>query len=114
MRRLIEDGVKTGEFVAADAALVTRAMLGALNWTITWFRPDGPQSADVVGADHVGVPGARHHGGTDGREWPDTQERSMPVESRVRVSFSVNGEAVDLVIDGLARRCSRSCARTCS
>ena len=26
----------------------TRAMLGALNWTVTWFRPDGPHDADTV------------------------------------------------------------------
>lgn len=50
VRRLIEGGIASGEFVATDAALVTRAMLGALNSTITWFRPDGPQSADVVGS----------------------------------------------------------------
>jgi len=48
LRRLIADGVSAGEFVAPDAALVTRAMLGALNWTVTWFRPDGPQDAEVV------------------------------------------------------------------
>ena len=50
LRRLIEDGAAAGEFVAVDAALITRAMLGALNWTVTWFRPDGPQPADAVGA----------------------------------------------------------------
>jgi AcrR family transcriptional regulator len=49
VRRLVELGMATGEFARADAALVTRAMLGALNWTATWFRPDGPQSADQVG-----------------------------------------------------------------
>jgi len=48
LRRLIEDGVRAGDFVAADPALVTRAMLGALNWTVTWFRPDGPQTVKEV------------------------------------------------------------------
>ena len=48
VRRLIADGVGAGEFVAADPALVTRAMLGALNWTVTWFRPDAPQDAETV------------------------------------------------------------------
>ncbi|MCA1584208.1 MAG: hypothetical protein LC791_05345 [Acidobacteria bacterium] len=48
LRRIIEDGVKTGELVAGDPAVITRAMLGALNWTVTWFRPDGAQSADQV------------------------------------------------------------------
>jgi AcrR family transcriptional regulator len=31
-----------------DVAVVTRAMLGALNWTATWFRPDGERSAAAV------------------------------------------------------------------
>jgi hypothetical protein len=30
---------------------VTRAMLGAVNWSARWFRPDGPQtSAEVANA----------------------------------------------------------------
>jgi TetR/AcrR family transcriptional regulator, cholesterol catabolism regulator len=48
LRRLIVDGVRAGDFVAPDPALITRAMLGALNWTVTWFRPDGPQDAEGV------------------------------------------------------------------
>ena len=32
----------------SDAAVVTRAMLGALNWTVTWFRPDGRTTAAEV------------------------------------------------------------------
>jgi len=49
LRRVIEDGVRAGEFGVSDPALVTRAMLGALNWTVTWFRPDGPQTVEDVG-----------------------------------------------------------------
>jgi AcrR family transcriptional regulator len=49
LRRLIERGRDTGELTADDTALVTRAMLGALNWTVTWFRHDGPQEARDVG-----------------------------------------------------------------
>lgn len=48
LRRLIEDGIEAGTFVPTDAAIVARAMLGALNWTVTWFRPEGPQTADRV------------------------------------------------------------------
>ena len=48
LRRLVEQGVRAGTFVVPDAALATRAMLGALNWTVTWFRPDGPQDAESV------------------------------------------------------------------
>ena len=48
LRRLIEEGVAAGDLVASDPAVVARAMLGALNWTVTWFRPDGPQPVDRV------------------------------------------------------------------
>jgi AcrR family transcriptional regulator len=50
LRALVAQGMARGEFARCDAALVTRAMLGAVNWTARWFRPDGPQSADAVAA----------------------------------------------------------------
>src|SRR4029450_10566003 len=48
VRRIVADGVGSGELVDMDPAIVTRAMLGALNWTVTWFRRDGADSADAV------------------------------------------------------------------
>lgn len=48
LRRLIAEGITAGELVETDPAVVTRAMLGAMNWTVTWFRPDGPHTAAVV------------------------------------------------------------------
>jgi len=48
IRRLVSAGIEAGEFADVDAAVVTRAMLGALNWTVTWFRPDGPSSSDDI------------------------------------------------------------------
>jgi len=49
LRQLIEAGIARREFAAGDPALVTRAMLGAMNWTATWFHPDGPHDAATVG-----------------------------------------------------------------
>lgn len=48
LRALVTQGIARGEFTPCDAALVTRAMLGAVNWTARWFRPDGAQTADEV------------------------------------------------------------------
>lgn len=48
IRKLVAKGVRAGEFAKCDAKLVTRAMLGAINWTARWFRPDGPRSAAAV------------------------------------------------------------------
>ena len=33
-----------GAFAQRDAALVTRAILGAVNWTARWYRPHGERS----------------------------------------------------------------------
>ena len=49
LRRVIAEGIRAGELVDIDPAIVTRAMLGAMNWSVTWFRPDGTSSADMVG-----------------------------------------------------------------
>jgi AcrR family transcriptional regulator len=49
LRRLVDEGVTSGEFVTMPAPIVTRAILGALNLTVTWFRPDGAMTADQVG-----------------------------------------------------------------
>jgi len=48
VRALVVDGMRGGEFARTDAALVTRAMLGAVNWSARWFRPDGPQTSAEI------------------------------------------------------------------
>ena len=49
IRRLIDAGIASREFVRLDSAVATRAMLGAVNWTVTWFRPDGAVRAADIG-----------------------------------------------------------------
>jgi AcrR family transcriptional regulator len=49
LRRVITEGVRSGELVDMDPAVIARAMLGAMNWTVTWFRPEGPNPAAAVG-----------------------------------------------------------------
>jgi len=48
IRALVAKGVKRSEFGQCDAALVTRAMLGAVNWTARWFRPEGSHSVAQI------------------------------------------------------------------
>ena len=43
-REIIQEGVDAGHFNADDPAQVTRTLLGTLNWTITWYNPDGSLS----------------------------------------------------------------------
>src|SRR6266705_640764 len=48
VRSLVAEGMKRGEFAQTDPALVTRAMLGAVNWTARWYRREGPQSVGEI------------------------------------------------------------------
>jgi AcrR family transcriptional regulator len=41
-RGLIHEGKETGIFNCDDPAQAARALLGAMNWTLTWYRVDGP------------------------------------------------------------------------
>jgi AcrR family transcriptional regulator len=48
VRNIIASGIRFGEFAPRDAALVARAILGALNWSVQWFRPDGQMTAEEI------------------------------------------------------------------
>jgi AcrR family transcriptional regulator len=50
-RDVLRDGVRTRQFVCDDIALSARAILGILNWTITWYRPNGSLTVEQI-ADH--------------------------------------------------------------
>lgn len=47
-RNTVRAGIETGEFREVDAAIVTRAMLGAHNWIGVWFKEGGRLSGDEV------------------------------------------------------------------
>jgi len=47
---IVDEGVRSGVFdPALDTRVAVLTILGALNWTPEWFRPDGPASAAEVG-----------------------------------------------------------------
>jgi len=50
-QEIIEEGVATGEFKTQSPGLASKALLGVLNWTITWYREDGPLPTLEI-ADH--------------------------------------------------------------
>lgn len=51
LRALLEEGAAAGVFRPLDAAVAARAILGALNWTVKWFRADGDKSAGAIGEE---------------------------------------------------------------
>lgn len=47
-RDLIQEGKDEGFFNCISPSLTARALLGVMNWTITWFRQDGPLTASQI------------------------------------------------------------------
>ena len=41
VRGVIEEGVAAGRFADVDVKLAALSLLGALNWTVVWWRPGG-------------------------------------------------------------------------
>jgi len=59
MRRVIENGVRSGVFGKIDAKLLSFAILGAVNWIPRWYQPDGPASSQDIAdrfADYLAMP----------------------------------------------------------
>lgn len=51
-RELISQGVDEQIFSCEDPSMATRALLGVMNWTVTWFHSDGPLAAGEI-ADQI-------------------------------------------------------------
>jgi len=66
VRKLVEEGEQSGEFRVEEPVIITRAILGSLNWTAQWFDPDGSKApgevADII-ADYL-VRGLKGETGT--------------------------------------------------
>ena len=54
-RDAIDDGVRTGLFACPDIALAVRALMGILNWTLTWYRPDGYLSIEQISEQYTNL-----------------------------------------------------------
>jgi len=47
-RVLIQEGVDEGYYQCDDIDIAARALLGVLNWTITWYRPEGADTPEQI------------------------------------------------------------------
>jgi AcrR family transcriptional regulator len=47
-RDLVQEGQETGIFACSSTALTARALLGVMNWTITWYRKEGPMGPSEI------------------------------------------------------------------
>jgi len=52
---VLAEGVRTKLFKCDDPALASRALLGLMNWTITWFHPDGEKTIDQIADDYANL-----------------------------------------------------------
>jgi TetR/AcrR family transcriptional regulator, cholesterol catabolism regulator len=48
VRRMIEEGIASGQFAAGDPKLLAFALFGAVNWIPRWFNPDGPATSQAI------------------------------------------------------------------
>jgi AcrR family transcriptional regulator len=85
IRALVAGGIRRGELAAADPAVATRAFLGALNWTVQWYRPEGPLAADALAgmvADYAVAGLEWRRGETDRAQKPDRAHRQRRADDR--------------------------------
>lgn len=54
-RNVLNDGVGDGLFDCSDSALVVRALMGTLNWTLTWYDPDGSLSIKQISDQYTNL-----------------------------------------------------------
>lgn len=51
-REALNEGVKTKIFDLKDVNLATRALMGVMNWTLTWYQPNGEKSIEQIADDY--------------------------------------------------------------
>jgi len=52
-RDVLNEGVRTKVFDCPDTGMAVRALMGIMNWTLTWYRPDGDRSIEQVADEYA-------------------------------------------------------------
>jgi AcrR family transcriptional regulator len=52
-RDVVNEGRRAKLFDCPDSGLVVRAIMGTMNWTLTWYRPDGSQSITRIADEYA-------------------------------------------------------------
>ncbi len=47
-RDVLNEGTRSGVFACSDTGLTVRGLMGIMNWTLTWYDPEGPKSIEEV------------------------------------------------------------------
>jgi AcrR family transcriptional regulator len=51
-RDVLNEGVKSKVFDLKDTGLAVRALMGVMNWTLTWYHPDGGKSIEQIADEY--------------------------------------------------------------
>lgn len=51
-RDVLNEGVKSKVFDLKDTGLAVRAVMGVMNWTLTWYRPEGGKSIEQIADEY--------------------------------------------------------------
>ncbi len=52
-RDVVNEGRRTKVFDCPDAGLAVRALMGTMNWTLTWYHPDGAMSITKIADEYA-------------------------------------------------------------
>ncbi|HAX70397.1 MAG TPA: TetR/AcrR family transcriptional regulator [Anaerolineales bacterium] len=51
-RDVLNEGVRTRVFDLKDTGLAVRALMGVMNWTLTWYHPEGGKSIEQIADEY--------------------------------------------------------------
>jgi AcrR family transcriptional regulator len=52
-RAIFNEGIESNLFACQNSGLVLRGLMGTLNWTLTWYRPNGELSIEKIGDQYA-------------------------------------------------------------
>ena len=52
-RDVVNEGVRTKVFDCSDTGMAVRALMGVMNWTLTWYQPGGGKSIEQIADEYA-------------------------------------------------------------
>ncbi|NUQ86837.1 MAG: TetR/AcrR family transcriptional regulator [Anaerolineales bacterium] len=52
-RGVLNEGVRAKTFDVKDIGLTVRALMGVMNWTLTWYHPDGGKTMEQIADEYA-------------------------------------------------------------
>ena len=52
-REVVNEGIRDNIFHCEDPGIAVRALMGMMNWTLTWYRPGGGKTIEVIADEYA-------------------------------------------------------------